>query len=173
MLCPETLCFWIMNSQYAPNSCLLARSYFRGPRSHLSSHFTETSIIWDNSPDSRHASSRPIGGAFNRDKPPWLAEWQRQSQDPPPFFLPLLFIFNSEVVYFFMIATSVCSQCQLALSATLCSIIPVLTPKSHRHQSTGCCSNFTGTRHKGTGARDRITWQTKPASPRSLGFVFT
>ena len=59
-----------------------------------------------------------------------------------------------------MIATSVCSQCQLPLSATLCSIIPVLTPKSPWHHSTGCCSNFTGTRHKGTGACYQIIWLT-------------
>lgn len=152
MLCPETLCLWIMNLQYVPNSCLLARSFFLGFWSHLSSPVLETSIIWDNSPGSRHNNNWPISGASTRNKLLLLAETQRQSHQHPPFLLPPLFIFNSEVVYFFVIATSVCSQCQLPPSATLCSIIPVLTPKSPWHHSAGCCSNFSGTRHKGTGA---------------------
>lgn len=126
--------------------------------SHLSSPLYETGIIGDNTPGSRHNSDWPISGALTCDKLLWLAKKQRQSHQHPPFLLPPLFIFNSEVVYFFMIATSVCSQCQLPLSATLCSIIPVLTPKSPWHHSTGCCSNFTGTRHKGTGACYQIIW---------------
>ena len=126
--------------------------------SHLRSPVLETSIIWDNSPDSRHNNNWPISAASTHSNLLLLAKKRRQSRHHLPFLLPPLFIFNSEVVYFFMIATSVCSQCQLPPSATLCSIIPVLTPKSPWHHSTGCCSNFTGTRHKGTGARYHIIW---------------
>lgn len=153
MLCPETLCLWIMNLQYVLNSCLLARCFF------------SSKVFW----------SHPVLEVL---KPAWFNWFTCFSWWWPPtnrWFLnlqqvaaigqvtesrevcsilatPPLFIFNSEVVYFFMIATSVCSQCQLALSATLCSIIPVLTPKSPWHHSAGCCSNFTENRHKETGA---------------------
>lgn len=158
MLRPETLSLWIMDLQYVPNSCLLARSFiFLGFWWHLSSPVLETSIVWNNSPCfhfNNNSTVRPISSASPRNKLLLLVKKQRQSHQHRAFLLPPLFIFNSEVVYFFVIATSVCSQCQLPPSATLCSIIPVLTRKSPWHHSTGC----TGTRHKGTGACYQIIW---------------
>lgn len=55
---------------------------------------------------------------------------------------PACFIFNSEAVYFFMIATSVCSQRRRSPPAALSSIIPIRTRKSLWQRSSGCRSNF-------------------------------
>lgn len=151
MLRPETLCFCIMNLQYVANSCLLARSlslffFFRDAFSLISIIFSETRIIWENALVRLHRKKWPVVGALTWTNCTYWLSSGGQSHHRPPFLLPPRFIFNSEVVYFFMIATSVCSQCQLFPPATLCSIIPVLTPKSPWHHSTGCCSNFIGTR---------------------------
>ena len=157
MLCPETLYFWIMNLQYVPNSCLPVRCFFlsffffpQGFWSRFSSlyFFHLHHCNWTNLPGCCQDNRKRIITFQSNNEELWLGKTERQSFDPSSI-PPVLFIFNSEVVYFFMIATSVCFQCQLPLSATLCSIIPVQTPKSPWHHSTGCCSNFTGVDTKG------------------------
>lgn len=131
MLRPGNLGFCIMNPQYVANSCLLARSFFKAFWLDLSSSF------FRNLDNLRKIICFSVTTVTNQSTAPQLGlnycHRPRRGNKSAIFLhscCPPHFIFNLEVVYFFMIATSVCSQCQLSPPATLCSIIPVLTPKS-------------------------------------------
>lgn len=128
-----------MDLQYVQNSCLVARRFLEGQWLGLIRHSnTEPQQCWDNSPGSNLQDD-----SLESESSVCCCDSQRRRIVSrllldPSCALPCshLLIFHSELVYFFMIATSVCSQWHLPLSPTLCSIIPVLTPKSLWHHSS-------------------------------------
>lgn len=66
-----------------------------------------------------HNTEGPISGAQTRNELPRLANGETQNEGLPPALLSF-FIFYLGAVYFFMIATSVRSQCQLPLFKNSC-----------------------------------------------------
>lgn len=128
-----------MDLQYVQNSCLVARRFLEGQWLGLIRHSnTEPQQCWDNSPGSHlQDDSLESESSVCRCDSQRRRIVSRLLLDPS-CALPCshLLIIHSELVYFFMIATSVCSQRHLPLSPTLCLIIPVLTPKSLWHQNS-------------------------------------